>query len=241
MDNNIKNTERFSSKGEILPSPPTSFDWCARYLIICTTTVADYVAFRPSYPDGLFTVLSKKYPALNEPGAVIADVGSGTGILTVQLLKAFPHATVYAVEPNEAMRKAAEEFVPYTLGTSERFVSTNGTAEDTTLSNGVADLIIAGTAAHWFDTEGTKKEWQRVLKPGAGAAFPWNTRMNQDIVCKRKGIIHPCLRQLLTVMPFGFSGASQLGRSKSKSCESTTSSYKVSKVSLRHTQMLGRR
>ena len=41
------------------------------------------------------------------PPAAVADIGSGTGILTRELLKS--GYEVWAVEPNEAMRTAAEQ------------------------------------------------------------------------------------------------------------------------------------
>ena len=64
----------------------------------------DYAAYRPSYPKALITDLD----ALAGPLAslAVADIGSGTGILTKLLLEA--DAWVSAVEPNAPMREEAE-------------------------------------------------------------------------------------------------------------------------------------
>ena len=62
-----------------------------------------YAKYRPGYPDDMLRFLE----VLVAPPAAVADIGSGTGILTRELLKS--GYDVWAVEPNEAMRTAAEE------------------------------------------------------------------------------------------------------------------------------------
>jgi len=63
-----------------------------------------YSSGRPSYPKELIKTLYDMY-GFNK-SSVIADIGSGTGILTRQLLEM--GSEVYAVEPNENMRKKAK-------------------------------------------------------------------------------------------------------------------------------------
>ena len=63
-----------------------------------------YVQARPRYADALFSYM-KKDLQLRE-GGIVADVGSGTGIMSDQLLSV--GYVVYTVEPNEDMRKQAE-------------------------------------------------------------------------------------------------------------------------------------
>lgn len=55
-----------------------------------------------------------------EAGSVFADVGSGTGIFTAQLLER--GYRVFAVEPNRDMREKAEE----RLSRNANFLSVNG-------------------------------------------------------------------------------------------------------------------
>ncbi len=101
---------------------------------------------------------------------MVADLGSGTGILTGQLLECA--AEVFAVEPNPRMRAAAEA----QLGDNPRFHSVAGSAEATTLAPASLDLLVAGQAFHWFDPQRARSEALRVLRPGAWAALLWNER-----------------------------------------------------------------
>jgi ubiquinone/menaquinone biosynthesis C-methylase UbiE len=103
-------------------------------------------------------------------GSVVADIGSGTGIFTKVLLSAAKQ--VFAVEPNDAMRAAAEEM----LCDNPRFISINGTSEETTLPDHSVDFITAAQAFHWFNTVECKKEFQRIGKPRAWTVLIWNER-----------------------------------------------------------------
>lgn len=130
--------------------------------------VQQYIRYRPSYPAGVWQTLKNE---LNlTPDKVLADVGSGTGLLT-QLLLQEGHL-VYGVEPNEEMRTAGEQF----LSAYPSFRSINGRAEATTLPGHRIDLLTAGQAFHWFDPVLAKAEFQRVLRPGGAVALVWNGR-----------------------------------------------------------------
>jgi SAM-dependent methyltransferase len=130
--------------------------------------VADYVATRPGYPRAVLGILETE--AGLTPDSTVADIGSGTGLSTLQFLRL--GCTVYGVEPNAEMRAAGEEFLakyPY-------FHSVAGTAEDTHLPDGMFDLVVAGQAFHWFDASKVKVEFQRILRPGGSVVLMWNTR-----------------------------------------------------------------
>jgi len=130
--------------------------------------VDNYVKYRPSYPVESIDFLEQEAHLTKQ--SVIADIGSGTGIFTRLLLdKGY---TVYAVEPNEAMRNSAEE----QLNGYSNFHSVIGTAEDSTLDKKSADLIVCAQAFHWFDQEKTKVEFKRILKSGGQVALIWNNR-----------------------------------------------------------------
>jgi SAM-dependent methyltransferase len=79
---------------------------------------------------------------------------------------------VYGVEPNDAMRRAAEAL----LGCEERFHSVPGTAEATRLPDASVDLVTAGQAFHWFDRARFRAEADRILRPGGRVALFWNRR-----------------------------------------------------------------
>jgi len=94
-----------------------------------------------------------------ELGARVADIGAGTGILTRLLLDA--GFAVTAVEPNDAMRAAAEEDLRGYAG----FSSVAAPAEQTGLDGGAFDAITVAQAFHWFDAPAARKEFQRLLRP----------------------------------------------------------------------------
>lgn len=130
--------------------------------------VDNYVKYRPAYPPAVLHCLQTECGLANT--AVIADVGSGTGLLTKLFLDNGHH--VFGIEPNKEMRAAGERF----LKDYANFVSVNGTAEATTLPAHSVDFVVAGQAAHWFTPEPTRLEFQRILKPGGVIALVWNTR-----------------------------------------------------------------
>lgn len=140
-----------------------------------TTRVAEYVRWRPGYPDAALDVLAERCGV--GPGSFVADVGSGTGILTAPLLAR--GARVAAVEPNSAMRAAAAE----RLGSDARFSDVAGTAEHTGLDGASVDVVTAAQAFHWFDPPAARREFVRILRDrGAGGreggwvALLWNER-----------------------------------------------------------------
>ncbi len=126
-----------------------------------------YAKARPKYAAGLFDYLKGRGIAA---GSVFADIGSGTGIFTEQLLHC--GYWVYAVEPNGDMRQKAE----VRLSGNRSFVSVNGMASHTGLPEGSVDFVTAAQAFHWFDADGFRKECQRILKPGGKVILVYNVR-----------------------------------------------------------------
>ena len=131
--------------------------------------VSDYVKYRPAYPPSMIEFLVSRLESKRHGTCV--DVGSGTGILTRELIPHFDK--VVGVEPNDAMRQAAEAL----LAGNPRFVSASGTAERTGLESGAADLVTAAQAFHWFDKSRTKTEFMRILKDDGIVAIVWNDRL----------------------------------------------------------------
>ena len=138
-----------------------------------SSRVENYIKYRPSYPAAVLELLSSRCGL--GAGSVVADVGSGTGILTELLLET--GAAVFAVEPNRAMREAAERH----LNDYGRFRSIDGTAEATTLAQASVDLITASQAFHWFDVQKSRLELQRILRPEGWVALIWNERPVEDV------------------------------------------------------------
>lgn len=133
-----------------------------------SSRVENYIKYRPSYPLEIIDFLKKKN--FLSKNTVIADIGSGTGILTKIFLD--NGNKVYAVEPNKDMREAAENL----LQNYKNFFSIKGSAESTGLEENSIDLIIAGQAFHWFDVRETKSEFKRILNPNGDVVLIWNDR-----------------------------------------------------------------
>lgn len=151
-DKTISNTNRFDGKGEI------------------------YAKARPKYALEFFDYLK------NELGfnssSVFADIGSGTGIFTEQLLNC--GYKVFAVEPNDDMRNKAEE----KLSLNHNFKSVLGRDSDFNLLDNSVDCVTAAQAFHWFDSDAFAKECKRVLKSGGKVILIYNSR-DEDAECTK--------------------------------------------------------
>jgi SAM-dependent methyltransferase len=133
-----------------------------------SSRVDNYIKYRPSYPPALIDQLAVECRLAD--GASIADVGSGTGVLSALLLKR--GYRVLAVEPNAEMRGAAERLLRNYPG----FTSVAGTAEATTQAAQSVAAVTAGQAFHWFDRDRFRVECTRILQPGGYVALIWNDR-----------------------------------------------------------------
>ena len=133
-----------------------------------SSRVENYVKYRPRYPREVIATMEKECGLI--PSATVADIGSGTGALT----ELFVHYgnTVFAVEPNREMRRAAESLLKKHPG----FRSIEGRAEATTLGEQSADYVVVGQAFHWFATQEVHREFLRILKPPFWMMIVWNER-----------------------------------------------------------------
>ena len=135
----------------------------------------NYTKYRPIYPD---PVIDKILENLTLP-IIAADIGAGTGIAARQLAK---HGVkVIAIEPNSAMREAAEKH--------QNVEWKNGSAEATNLSENSIDLITCFQAFHWFNPQPTLTEFRRILKPKARLAIVFQDINREDEFTKAYGEI----------------------------------------------------
>jgi hypothetical protein len=142
--------------------------------------VENYAKFRPNYPDALIQSMLERLPV----PAVIADIGSGTGILSDQLLGA--GYTVFGVEPNEPMRLEAER----RLGARPGFHSLAGSAEATTLPTGSVQAITCAQSFHWFDRPRCRVEFDRILQNPRLVLLIWNERVSGGFMDEYDHILH---------------------------------------------------
>jgi ubiquinone/menaquinone biosynthesis C-methylase UbiE len=130
---------------------------------VFSTKAANYARYRWDYaPQAIQAIVDAVHLSAE---SVVADVGAGTGILTRHFLERVHR--VFAVEPNREMRAWAAT----SLARYPSFHSVDGRAEATTLANESVDLIVVGTAIHWFEPEATKREFTRILRPAGWLAI----------------------------------------------------------------------
>lgn len=147
------------------------------------TRAESYVKGRPGYALGVIELLCHE---ILKPGDKIADIGSGTGILSRELIgRGFD---VFCVEPNENMRLQAGRL----FAGNPHFISVAASAEATTLPANSVDLVTAASAFHWFDAEKFDAECRRILKPGGTLFTVSNGRdyndpftISQHEICKK--------------------------------------------------------
>ena len=133
-----------------------------------SSRVDNYSKFRPSYPEKIISFLESEKILYKD--SIIADIGSGTGILSELFLR--NGNLVFGIEPNIDMRNAAE----ITLKKYQNFHSIDGSAENTNMDENSINTITVGQAFHWFDQIKARKEFKRILKPDGFVVIIWNNR-----------------------------------------------------------------
>jgi ubiquinone/menaquinone biosynthesis C-methylase UbiE len=137
-----------------------------------TGKAEDYAKGRPGYPEAAIDTIVGLAPK----GAVFADIGAGTGKLTVKLAER--EYTVFAVEPNADMRKQlAITLAPYT---NVKII--DSTAEDTTLPDHSVDILTVAHALHWFNLDAFRLECRRIVKPGGLVMVIYNLTPGGEMI-----------------------------------------------------------
>lgn len=141
-----------------------------------------YFKSRPIYPKDIVNYLLDQ--GIISSDSCVADVGSGTGIFSLQLQ---PYVKkVFAIEPNDSMREHAElKFKEY-----KNIVSVNGSAENTLLKPNSIDCVTVAQAFHWFDKVAFAKECKKILTTGGRIVLLWNVRDENDEIVKRNSEIN---------------------------------------------------
>ena len=129
-----------------------------------TGKVEAYERYRERYPAENVLAQLREWCGLRADW-VVADVGAGTGMLAEVFLE--NGNRVIAIEPNEEMRVACERLRERWQGLEV----VDATAEATGLVDASVEMVAAGRAFHWFDTQRALAEFRRVLKPGGWVAL----------------------------------------------------------------------
>ena len=129
---------------------------------------ADYLKYRPSYPTAAIDKILQGNGSSSQ--LVAADLGAGTGISSRILAER--GIKVLAIEPNAAMRQAAQSH--------QEVEYRDATAEATGLPDASVDLVTCFQSFHWFDVETTLLEFHRILKSSGRLALIWSFGDNSD-------------------------------------------------------------
>ncbi len=151
--------------------PATRHLWSSRWAdpgTIFEGLASDYDSFRPRY-------FPKAIDWLAHRPRRIADIASGTGILTRQLRSHFPDSLIVGIEPARDMLKTAS-------GATRGIHWLGGRAERLPLAHGTFDLVTVGQAAHWLDRELFHAECSRILGPGGILAILNNNRIRDSAI-----------------------------------------------------------
>ena len=135
-----------------------------------------YASGRGGYSSSVYDLIDSLLP--KSEAIRIADIGSGTGIFSEELLKRHYHT--YCVESSESMRRKAED----KLCRYEGFHSVGALAEQTGLPDGLMDMITVASAFHWFDGLSFLKECRRILKKDGLVFIVGNSRHYGDAFTK---------------------------------------------------------
>lgn len=131
---------------------------------------AAWYRFRPNYAPAAIDRVVDLVGAWRRPGFITADVGAGTGNLTLLLLER-RLAPIVAIEPNAAMRELGQAA---TAGRPVVWVV--GTGERTGLADGSVDWFAMGSSFNTTQREACLREARRTLRPGGWFTCMWNNR-----------------------------------------------------------------
>lgn len=141
------------------------------------TKHAKFYEYRPNYADKSIDMLLSL--AKNEPNERlrVADIGAGTGNLSVMLLER--GCEVVSVEPNDAMRELGIE---RTKGANIKWVRATGL--ETKLEDASFDYVTFGSSFNVMDRNKALEEAHRLLKKGRYFSCMWNHRDLNDAIQK---------------------------------------------------------
>ena len=130
---------------------------------------AEFYKYRPNYSVKAINMLMSYVEAkVGDQSYSVADIGAGTGNLTILLLNS-GLKNVTAVEPNDEMRKIGEQV------TGDKAKWVRATATDTTLSEKY-DWVTFGSSFNVIDRNLALKETSRILKDHGFFTCMWNHR-----------------------------------------------------------------
>nr|XP_004226406.1 putative methyltransferase DDB_G0268948 [Ciona intestinalis] len=126
-----------------------------------TTTLSKAgLKYHPKYPSKIIET-AMEYAGYSDGKKLdfLLDVGCGAGQATKLFCPYFK--TVLGVDPSLKQLETAKENCCF-----DHVTFTEGIAEDLPAANESVDVVVSGSATHWYNVEAFLKETERVLKPG---------------------------------------------------------------------------
>jgi len=133
-------------------------------------TAEEFTKYMKKFPD-LYVSLSdivKKYTTSSRP--FIVDLGCGPGLLSLEILRQIPDATVIGVDPLNKMLSLAKKNV--NDAGIEGFELLRGVSEKIPLRDASIDTLVSRfSLAYWKHPDVSFYEMHRVLRPGGKIVF----------------------------------------------------------------------
>ncbi|HVQ01501.1 MAG TPA: class I SAM-dependent methyltransferase [Candidatus Thermoplasmatota archaeon] len=128
------------------------------------TTAQEFSEYMKRFPR-MYAHLAQTLKRFLSSNPIILDLGTGPGLLSVELLKLIPGARVVGVDPLETMLRLAEQNVRQVPGGS--FQTVQGASEHLPLDDSTFDGIVSRfSLPYWQQPDKSFQEMHRVLKPG---------------------------------------------------------------------------
>lgn len=139
---------------------------------IFNSLAAQYDAYRPHYPPEalLFLVTLAELDSDSD----VADVGTGTGRIAIELAKYV--RIVYGIDTASAMLERLIESAQEEWLGNIRTIEAPG--EDTTLPDESVDLAVLAQSFHWMEKSSVLREMHRILNPNKPMVILWNQTTN---------------------------------------------------------------
>jgi trans-aconitate 3-methyltransferase len=137
-----------------------------------TAQAQAYVQGRGTYPPALYELVLSHHISTGGSTDTLIEIGTGPGNALRPMALSFTHA--YGLDPGPAMIETARSLGGSTK-TGEPIKWESSTAEDLNTSTGIpdgsVDMIMAATAAHWFDMPAFWTRAAALLKPHGTVAL----------------------------------------------------------------------